>query len=271
MMDVPPIRRHLAALAAVLLVCTGLALTSAPASARLHDGSRPGVGERPTAGFLADRIIVLDPGHQLGNSRHPAQVNAPVPSGEPGVTKPCNAVGSETADGIAEATVNWQIARQVQTALQQHGARVAMTRESNRGDRWGPCVDERGRAGNDLNADLMISIHADGAEDPDARGFHVIAPTEAHPASGPSARFAGSLRDALAADLPVANYVGEDGLDERGDLATLNHAEVPTVMVELGNLRAAADARRLTTPAGQSAYADALTCGVLRHLSRANC
>ena len=32
---------------------------------------------------------------------------------------------------------------------------------------------------------------------------------------------------------------GGHGIDRRGDLATLNLSDVPTVMVELGNLRAA--------------------------------
>ena len=56
------------------------------------------------------------------------------------------------------------------------GATVVMTRTSNRADRWGPCVDVRGRAGNRIDADLKVSIHGDGSYAAGARGFHVIAP-----------------------------------------------------------------------------------------------
>jgi len=38
-------------------------------------------------------------------------------------------------------------------------------------DGVGPCIDERGAFGQDVGADLMISIHADGASE-DAHGFH---------------------------------------------------------------------------------------------------
>ena len=65
------------------------------------------------------------------------------------------------------------------------GAVVRLTRHSNRQDRWGPCVDARGRAGNAVDgggsADLKISIHADGSYARGAHGFHVIV------AAGPAA------------------------------------------------------------------------------------
>ena len=76
-----------------------------------------------------------------------------------------------------------------------------------------------------------------------------------------SLRLAGDVRAGLvAAGFPVANYIaGGDGLDVRSDLGTLNLSDVPTVMVELGNMRNAADARVMAsrrvgraTPAGWS-------------------
>ncbi len=68
------------------------------------------------------------------------------------------------------------------------------------------------------------------------------------------------VRAALKArDVPVANYTaGGDGLDFRSDLGTLNLSDIPTVMVELGNMRSRADARRMTTRSGRATYARAL-------------
>ena len=48
----------------------------------------------------------------------------------------------------------------------------------------------------------------------------------------------------------------------RRDLGTLNLADVPTVMVELGNMRSAAEARVMTSPAGRARYARGLVAGV---------
>ncbi len=46
----------------------------------------------------------------------------------------------------------------------------------------------------------------------------------------------------------MATYTaGGDGLDIRGDLGTLNLSDVPTVLVELGNMRSRIDARRMSS------------------------
>ena len=79
-----------------------------------------------------------------------------------------------------------------------------------------------------------------------------------------SKRLAGLARGSLVKkDVPVANYIaGGDGLDFRSDLGTLNLSDIPTVMVELGNLKNAEDARLMTTPKGRAAYAAALARAV---------
>ena len=65
----------------------------------------------------------------------------------------------------------------------------------------------------------------------------------------------------------MANYTaGGDGLDARGDLGTLNLSDVPTVMVELGNMRNPRDARRMTSDRGRATYAAGLARGMRRFL-----
>jgi len=61
----------------------------------------------------------------------------------------------------------------------------------------------------------------------------------------------------------VANYIaGGDGLDPRTDLGTLNLSDIPTVMVELGNMRDSGDASVMTSATGQARYARALAVAV---------
>ena len=68
-------------------------------------------------------------------------------------------------------------------------------------------------------------------------------------------------------DFSVANYIaGGDGLDVRSDLATLNLSDVPTVMVELGNMRDGGDAAVMTSATGQARYARALALAVRTYL-----
>ncbi|MDP2775072.1 MAG: N-acetylmuramoyl-L-alanine amidase [Nocardioides sp.] len=247
-----------------------LALTLVPgaAEAKFDHGERPSARAKPLAG----RVVVIDPGHQLGNPNFPRQINRQVPAG--GFRKACNTTGTSTNRGYPEATFNWQVARRLRARLVDLGAKVVLTRTSNRQDRWGPCVDTRGRAGNRVGADLKLSIHGDGSYASGARGFHVIAPTDrrrwTRDIVKPSRKLALTVRRALrGAGFPLANYTaGGDGLDFRGDLGTLNLSDVPTVMVELGNMRHRRDARRMTSAAGQADYADGLKRAVLRYLTR---
>ena len=262
------VHRYAVPIAAVLVASVlGLATPGyATHDFRLTSGQDRGAGSLPLTG----RTIVIDPGHQLGNHNYPAKTERPVPAG--GFTKPCNTTGTATNGGYPEATFTWKVARLVEARLRGLGATVRLTRHSNRQDRWGPCVDVRGRDGNRLPADLKISIHGDGSTVAGARGFHVIAPTDRRPWTHDiyraSRRLAVDTRSALrSVKLRVANYVaGGDGLDFRSDLGTLNLSNVPTVMAELGNMRNPRDAHRMTSRAGRATYARGLTLAVRRYL-----
>ena len=249
------------------VLAAAIVLAAGPAYAE----DRTALAREQVDGPLAGRTVVIDPGHQLGNHNFSAQINKPVPAG--GFTKPCNTTGTATRGGFAEATFAWRVSLKLRSKLQKLGARVVLTRHTNSQKRWGPCVDRRGRAGNAIPADLKISIHGDGSFAAGARGFHVIAPTDRKPWTddifASSRRLALLTRAALRKkDFRVANYIaGGDGLDFRGDLGTLNLSDVPTAMVELGNMKNAADARVMTSAKGRARYAAALTRAVRRFLS----
>jgi len=251
------------------LSCAGLLLVAAPPA--VADGSAPptiAAQSAATAGNtrpLAGRTVVVDPGHQLGNSRHLRETTVLVGDGAGG-RKACNTTGTATDAGYPEATFAWQVAVAVRDRLRRLGATVLMTRTENSVEEWGPCVDRRGRFGN-VGADLKLSIHGDGSVAGN-RGFHVIVATRPGERAA-SERYAVLTRDALlGAGFSRSNYVGGgSGLDTRGDLGTLNWSRIPTVMVELGNMRDPADAARMTSPAGQRAYAMALAEGARRFLA----
>ena len=262
--------RPYAALVAAVVAAVVVLGIAPPADATRDFRFTSSQDESATSMPLAGRTIVIDPGHQLGNHNYPNKINRLVPAG--GFKKPCNTTGTATNGGYPEATFTWQVSRVLRQRLVRLGAKVRMTRDSNRQDRWGPCVDVRGRDGNHLPADLKISIHGDGSYAAGARGFHVIAPTDRRPWTNDiyrsSRRLAIDTRAALrGVGLRVANYIaGGDGLDFRSDLGTLNLSNVPTVMVELGNMRNLQDARRMTSKAGRATYARGLALAVRQFL-----
>ncbi|MDX6654404.1 MAG: N-acetylmuramoyl-L-alanine amidase [Solirubrobacterales bacterium] len=221
---------------------------------------------------LSGLTISVDPGHNGGNFTHPEEIGRSVPAGVNGTTKPCNTTGTATDDGaLTEAQFNWDVAEDIVPRLEGLGATVVLTRHSNGG--VGPCVDERAEIANRAHAAVALSIHADGNEAAGAHGFDVIhaSTTEMVDPSmaGPSLKLAEAERDALVgAGVPPANYVGEDGLDARSDLAGLNLARVPAVLVELGNMRDAEEAGKLEDPAYRRKLADALVTGIVAFLGR---
>ena len=224
---------------------------------------------------LAGRVVVLDPGHQLGNRNHSAQIRRPVDAG--GFEKDCNTTGTASAAGLPEATFTWRVAVAARDRLRALGARVLLTRSSDSDDEWGPCIDERGRIGNPgepgPTADVRVSIHADGVLAAGARGFHVIRPGRLagwnDDIAGPSRRLAAALRDALvAAGFDPSTYRGRQGIDVRSDLGTLNHSDVPAVMAELGNMRDRREAAVMAGPGGQGRYARAIAAAVRAYLER---
>lgn len=229
--------------------------------------STGGVRLSPTAqGPLSSRTIVVDPGH---NGRYVAAVNTrPVPDGNGG-RKACNSSGTSTSSGYSEHAHNWAVAGRLATMLRAQGATVVLTRPTDRG--VGPCVDERAAIGNRADADLVLSIHADGAAT-SGRGFHIIrsaAMAGGKSVTARSARLATIARDSYArvTGMPRSTYLGKGtAITPRRDIAGVNLAKVPAVMLEAGNMRNAKDARLLTSPAFQAKEAAALADAARRFL-----
>ncbi|MCH6169800.1 N-acetylmuramoyl-L-alanine amidase [Pseudonocardia alaniniphila] len=211
-------------------------------------------------------VVVLDPGHNGRNSRNPAEINRQVPDGRGG-TKPCNTTGTQTNAGYPEHAFTFDVASRVEQQLTAAGVQVVMTRTDD--DGVGPCVDERGRAGESADADAVVSIHADGAASRDT-GFHVAfsdPPLNAAQA-GPARELSVSLRDAMrAAGFTDSNYIGRDGLSPRSDLAGLSLATRPTALVECANMRNPDEAAVVSSEEGRARYATALAQGVLAFLN----
>lgn len=238
--------------------------TTRAAGATTTPMAEPGLAARKP---LRGKVIVIDPGHQLGNASHPRKINRLVDAG--GFMKACNTTGTATHGGYPEATFAWKVARSLRAQLRDRGATVVMTRTTNSRDDWGPCIDARGRAGNRAGADAVVSIHGDGAA-ASARGFFVIMPTRRVGWTDDIHRSSRRLGHRVKAGLEragarVSNSYGGDGFDRRGDLGTLNWSNKPIVMVELGNMRNARDARHMTSPKyRRHVYARGLRIGISR-------
>ncbi|MBK9158692.1 MAG: N-acetylmuramoyl-L-alanine amidase [Micropruina sp.] len=247
---------------------SGTPTDSAPATPSA--ATTPAASEPGTAGSLTGRTIVVDPGHNGANGANPKIINAPVPAGH-GTTKPCNTTGTATNSNYSEHAHNWDVAQRLVALLEAQGATVVLTRPNDTG--VGPCVNVRADIGNKAKADLVVSIHADGAA-PSARGFHVIVSTTMDGGAAVEAAsqaFAVTVRDAFASGtgMPRSTYIGGGtALSPRDDIAGLNLSNRVGVMLEAGNMANAADAAMLTDPAFRQKEAAALDAAILTTLKR---
>jgi N-acetylmuramoyl-L-alanine amidase len=217
-----------------------------------------------SAAGIAGMSVFLDPGHSGVND---SSITRQVPNGRGGM-KDCQTTGTSTNDGYPEHAFNWDVAVRVRAALNQSGVRTQMSRPDD--DSLAPCIDQRAAAANAIHPDAIVSIHADGGP-ASGHGFHVnySAPPLNDVQSGPSVQLATVMRDAMAAaGMQPSTYIGSSGLYGRADLAGLNLAESPAVLVEVGNMRNGDDAAQMEIPDGRQRYADAVTRGIVAYLTQ---
>jgi N-acetylmuramoyl-L-alanine amidase len=207
--------------------------------------------------------VFLDPGHSGAND---SSITRQVTNGRGG-TKPCETTGTSTSDGYAEHAFTWDVVTSVNEQLNQLGVRTQISRDNDTS--LGPCIDQRAAAANAMRPDAIVSIHADGGP-PSGQGFHVnySNPPLNDAQTGPAVQLATIMRDSLVtAGLTKSTYIGSDGLYGRADLAGLNLAQYPAILVELGNMKNADEAAQMESPDGRARYARAVTQGIVAYLS----
>lgn len=228
-------------------------------------GARAGRGGQ--ARPLAGTIVGIDPGHNGGNAGNPSYIDHQIWNGRE--WEACDTTGTETNGGYTESRFTFRVASFLRKNLREAGARVVMTRPGNHGT--GPCVNRRAEILNRAHANVAIDIHADGGP-AWGRGFSILEPV----ADGrnnkiikASARLGIDVRRAMLAHtaMPVSNYYGHDGIQPRNDLAGLNLATEPKVLIECGNMRNATDALLLISAAFQRRLARALAGAITAYLT----
>jgi N-acetylmuramoyl-L-alanine amidase len=241
---------------------TGCGTASAYISGAGSPDHRVTVARLPLSGIT----VGIDPGHNGGNFTHTSAINRKVWNGR--AWENCDTTGTSTDAGYPEARFNFQVAGYLRAELIRAGARVVMTRTSNSG--IGPCVNRRASIIDSSHASVAVDIHADGGPSW-GRGFTVLKPVADGPNDAviaPSSNLAADVKAAMLAGtaMPVSDYYGKAGFKNRDDLAGLNLTTVPKILIEVGNMRNADDARMLTSPAFQRQVAGALLQAIVTFL-----
>jgi N-acetylmuramoyl-L-alanine amidase len=227
----PRLKRRLCFLSLLFLLLLVSLFTAGRRLTDTQPAMKPGL-------LLSGKVFAVDPGHG---------------GYDPGVMR----------DGIAEKDVALEISLLLRAYLQSAGARVVMTRETDRdlllpaaGPKKQQDMKNRMQIINGARPDLLLSIHVNSIASPVWRGAQVF-----HKAGeGNSKVIAEAIQQELRRIL-----ANTDREVKPGNYYVLNEAKSPAVLVECGFLSNPEEARLLADRAYQSKLAWAVYAGLLRY------
>lgn len=186
---------------------------------------------------LLGKRIVIDPGHggdDLGS----------VYRAEPGA-----------APELTESQLNWDLATRLEGRFTALGVRTWLTR----GPLNGASDEQRAKLANDVQADLVISLHVDGFHSPRANGLAVYYWGTPSSVSTVGERLADLVQRELVARTGMTN-----GRTQGKTWPLLRLTRMPAVRLELGYLTSPLDRARLTDALFRDTVAEGLLVAVQR-------
>ena len=198
--------------------------------------------------------IVIDPGHSsTGTSgNEPVSPNSSTTKLKDGL----GATGSYT--NIPEHKTNMSVALLVKKELTSKGYNVILTKQDVAESKSNI---ERADVGNKNNADLVVRIHADSAENSSISGASMHVPANNEYTSS-------FYKISKSYGTKILNtYVDEIGIKnrwviERNDLTGFNWSKVPVVLIEMGFLSNKEDDNFVSNTANHPKIAKAISDGI---------
>ena len=188
------------------------------------------------SGVLRGKVIVVDPGHGGSN---------------PGAV----------ANNTREADNNLAVSLKLRDKLTKAGAKVVMTRESDRtvateGSSLGQELAARVNIAEANNADIFVSVHSNSNPDPSIYGTMTFYP------SGKSSKLALEVQNSI---------ITETGSADKGTspatFYVLRNSSMPSILVEMGFVTNTGEARRLQEDNYRNKIAQGIFNGVVKYFN----
>lgn len=182
---------------------------------------------------IPNPVIVIDPGHGgMWNNAY-------------------------AADGTLEKTVVLSVANYLKSYLEGRGATVIMTRtsDSHLSTNINTDLSMRADIANDNNADLFVSVHANGSTDLSANGVETFYPGN-HDTS-----LSSSLADYITSSIGTRHSIKQRS-NLVGNFAVLNQTEMIAVLTEIGFMSNSTDYSKMDLVADRQALAYSIYLGI---------
>lgn len=158
-----------------------------------------------------------------------------------------NYSGADTGaegNGLREQDVTYFVSSYLSKYLKDAGFEVKCSRNKladNVAATLNRSINYRYMQANEWKADIFISLHCDSSSDKNARGAHICVYNE----NSTAARLAKDI-------MPHLLKIGLEGrakqIVERKDLGVLKHTNMPAILIEMGFITNAENARIMRTP-----------------------
>ena len=171
--------------------------------------------------------------------------------------------GKTGTQGDNEKNINLQIAQKLKQYLEQGGAVVYMTRNSDEalGQKKGEDMKERKRIANESEGDIFVSIHQNAFPKGSAKGAQVFY----HKQSQEGKKLAEEIQKSLK------KYVDDENtreIKENTNYYILKKTELPSALVECGFLSNLEEEKKLNTEEYQQKVAWAIYVGIMNYFEQ---
>jgi N-acetylmuramoyl-L-alanine amidase len=188
------------------------------------------------SGILRGKVIVVDPGHGGSN---------------PGAVE----------NNTRETDNNLAVSLKLRDKLTKAGAKVVMTRESDRtvapeGSSLGEELSARVNIAEANNADIFVSIHSNSNPDPSLYGTMTFYP------SGKASKLALEVQNSIIAQTGAA-----DKGTSPATFYVLRNTSMPSILVEMGFVSNAAEAKRLQEDSYRNKVAQGVFNGLVKYFT----
>jgi N-acetylmuramoyl-L-alanine amidase len=166
--------------------------------------------------------------------------------------------GAVAANGTTESSLTALIAEATGAALEADGHEVLYSR------RFDPRADSQAIARWAVNcgADLVLSIHCNDADNPQAHGIEILVPSHDTDASRRAAELAVGLAERLKAAFPDRRWRGVKPRPELAILRIPDASGIPAILLECGFMSNSAEESWLELPATHQALAATIAAAV---------
>lgn len=210
-------------------------------------------------------MVAIDASHQGADADLTEE--EPVGPGSETMIKGFSEGISGTATGLEENELNLEVATKLKDILEERGYEVFMTRED--ADTQLSEV-ERAELVNASDAQILISLHANGGDDSSERGACAQAPSYENPYITDTDLVKKS--NALG-DIVLQAYCDKTGLTDKGlynidSRAQINWSKIPVIVLEMGFMSNTEDDTYMAEDTNQQKMAEGIADGIDLYFGR---